>query len=446
MNIFLLFDSISSFRRRLFALALAVVSLMLSQLTCVSSLSTSTPPSSSWMDDSILMPMPQPPTQSASYPLYSTILQHRRLANNNKSLSAIPLAGVHDALSAKIFAQHGAPALFLSGFGVSASLLGIPDAGMTTLVEMEMMARNVYSAVRSSERSTSNHDVIMSSPPPLIVDGDTGYGGPSNMLRTISTLSSAGAAAISIEDQIFPKKCTIAAGSKVQIVKREEAVERVRGAIGARDLYYERHYHHHHQQQQQLLGHHDTNNDNDGKISGKGTWIVARTDCRMAYGFNEVIERCLRFEELGAEVIYAENLQSVEEYQQLRDRLDSRTVTMIAQVQESLSVGDSIVRSDNGVGGGGGKKPLLTLQEIAELGYDMALFGVTPLQCVVGALDATAKQFLGSGANDDDDVHQDVATATGIITDPIVMADFSDVKRVVGFDELERFESDFPCN
>ena len=119
-------------------------------------------------------------------------------------------------------------------------------------------------------------------------------------------------------------------------------MERVRGAIGARDLY--------HKQQQQ-----------HGLDNGKGTWIVARTDCRMAYGFDEVIERCLRFEELGADIIYAENLQSVEEYQQLRDRLDSRTVTMIAQVQESINV-------DNDGGTSVGKKPLLTLQEIGELG------------------------------------------------------------------------------
>ena len=358
--------------------------------------------------------MPRPSPRSASHALYSTILQHRSSA---QSSSAIPLAGIHDALSAKIFAHHGAPALFLSGFGVSASLLGIPDAGMTNLVEMETITRNVYSAVRGlSSSTTTNQDAP---PPPLIVDGDTGYGGASNMLRTISTLSRAGAAAISIEDQIFPKKCTIAAGSKIQIVNREEAVERVRGAIGARDLYYE-------QQHQQ----------HSNELCGKGTWIVARTDCRMAYGFDEVIERCLRFEELGAEIIYAENLQSVEEYQQLRDRLDSRTVTMIAQVQESLS-------ADNG-GTGAGKKPLLTLQEIAELGYDLALFGVTPLQCVVGALDATAKQFLGRSTDDDD--HQGVTSTTGIITPPTAMADFSDVKRVVGFDELERFESEFPCN
>jgi len=398
----------------IFALAAAV--LISSKFTCVSSLSTPPSSSSSSTDGSTIMPMPRPHPQSASHALYSTILQHRSSA---QSSSAIPLAGVHDALSAKIFAHHGAPALFLSGFGVSASLLGIPDAGMTNLVEMEMMTRNVYSAVCGLSSTTTNQDAPPP-PPPLIVDGDTGYGGASNMLRTISTLSRAGAAAISIEDQIFPKKCTIAAGSKIQIVNREEAVERVRGAIGARDLYYE-------QQHQQ----------HSNELCGKGTWIVARTDCRMAYGFDEVIERCLRFEELGAEIIYAENLQSVEEYQQLRDRLDSRTVTMIAQVQESLNV-------DNDGTGAGKKKPLLTLQEIAELGYDLALFGVTPLQCVVGALDATAKQFLGRSTDDDD--HQGVTSTTGIITPPTAMADFSDVKRVVGFDELERFESEFPCN
>ena len=319
-------------------LALAAAVLISSKFTCVSSLSTQPSSSSSSTDGSTIMPMLRPSPQSASHALYSTILQHRSSA---QSSSAIPLAGVHDALSAKIFAHHGAPALFLSGFGVSASLLGIPDAGMTNLVEMEMMTRNVYSAVRGlSSSTTTNQDASSPPPPPLIVDGDTGYGGASNMLRTISTLSRAGAAAISIEDQIFPKKCTIAAGSKIQIVNREEAVERVRGAIGARDLYYE-------QQQQH----------SNELTSGKGTWIIARTDCRMAYGFDEVIERCLRFEELGAEIIYAENLQSVEEYQQLRDRLDSRTVTMIAQVQESLNV-------DNGVTGAGKKKPLLTLQEI----------------------------------------------------------------------------------
>jgi 2-methylisocitrate lyase-like PEP mutase family enzyme len=211
----------------------------------------------------------------------------------------------------------------------------IIDAGITNQVEMEQITRNVHSAIQTQNYTS----------PPLIVDGDTGYGGPGNMLRTISSLSKAGAAAITIEDQMFPKKCTIAAGDKIRIVSREEAVGRVRGALGAREN------------------------------AGVDPWIVGRTDCRLAYGFDEVVERCLLFEELGAEVVYAENLQSIEEYRRLREKLDRRTITLIAQVQETKeSSGDE--QCD--------KKPLLDIRQIGDLGYDLALFGVTPLQCVIG--------------------------------------------------------------
>lgn len=149
---------------------------------------------------------------------------------------------------------------------------------------MEQVTRNVCSAMRNNR----GLKVI----PPLIVDGDTGYGGSPNMLRTISALASAGAAAITIEDQAFPKKCTIAAGEKIRVVEREEAVQRVRGALRARDLHCER----------VSLSKSATTS------AGDGCWIVARTDCRLAFGFNEVVERCLRFEELGADIVYAENL------------------------------------------------------------------------------------------------------------------------------------------
>lgn len=209
------------------------------------------------------------------------------------------------------------------------------DAGITNQVEMEQMTRNVHTAIEGVS-------------PPLIVDGDTGYGGPGNMLRTISALSKAGAAAITIEDQDFPKKCTIAAGDKIRIVDRDNAVQRVKGALGAR------------------------------VFAGvdEGCWIVARTDCRLAYGFEEVVERCLRFEELGAQMVYAENLQSVDEYIKLREKLDPSTITMIAQVQEVKT--NCKKHQKEG-------KLLLNSKQIGELGYDLALFGVTPLQCVIGS-------------------------------------------------------------
>ena len=99
----------------------------------------------------------------------------------------ILLPGVHDALSAKIFQQSGAECMFLSGFGVSASYLGAPDAGILTLNEMEDTARRVISSAGGV---------------PVMVDGDTGYGGCSNMRRAIRGLAKGGAAAISTEDQV----------------------------------------------------------------------------------------------------------------------------------------------------------------------------------------------------------------------------------------------------
>ncbi len=351
------------------------------------------------------MPMRPPPATSGAFPLFSLVSEHRSKQTSESTKSAIPVAGVYDALSAKIFAQHKAPALFLSGFGVSAALLGIPDAGMTNLVEMEMVARHVCAALREGDLSEYK-------PPPLIVDGDTGYGGAANMLRTISALANAGAAAITIEDQVFPKKCTIAAGDRVRIIEREAAIQRVRAAIGARNLF-------------------DANcslnkSESESSTTGSGVWIVARTDCRLAFGFQETVERCLRFEDMGADVVYAENLQSFDEYQKLRSKLDPKTITMVAQVQEEK---DNIQNVD-----GKKKKPLLTIQEIGALGFDLALFGVTPLQCVVGSLRKAASSFLDTGivgqaANDRD----------------ITLADFELVKNVVGFGNLEIFEKEFPC-
>lgn len=279
------------------------------------------------------------------------------------------------------------------------------DAGVTNLLEMEQVTRNVCAAMRSNTG--------LKAPPPLIVDGDTGYGGSPNMLRTISALATAGAAAITIEDQSFPKKCTIAAGEKVRIVERDEAVRRVRGALGARDLHFER---------VSLLSSSASN-------TGAGCWIVARTDCRLACGFEEVVERCLRFEELGAEIVYAENLQSIDEYLKLREKLDPRTVTMVAQVQET-AMRHGFEKLCEG-------KPLLDTKTIGELGYDLALFGVTPLQCVVGALISVADQFY----NNNGVIGSNLEASGGNLS----MVDFDSVKQVVGFDELEDFERKYPC-
>ena len=286
---------------------------------------------------------------------------------------AIAVIGVHDALSAKILEQQGAAVLFVSGFGVSASRLGEPDAGILTRSEMEDAARNILSA--------TNNNI------PVIVDGDTGFGGASNVQRTIRSMASLGAAAVSIEDQHFPKRCTYVAGSSVNVVRQDEAVKRIQTALWARD---------------EAL-----------KQDGNSIAVIARTDCRMSLGLDEAIERCKRFEELGADIVYAENLQSSAEYVQLRKSLDDSTATILAQVQ----TGDP-------------NQTLWGTQEIGAMGYEMGLFGVSALQATVATLQTTAKELL---------------SGNGLVLSGASLASLETVKEVVGFPELISFEQDYGC-
>jgi 2-methylisocitrate lyase-like PEP mutase family enzyme len=291
---------------------------------------------------------------------------------------AIPLIGVHDALSARIILdqKENSPSsfkdisLFVSGFGVSASRLGQPDAGILTRSDMEDASRNV---ILSVPRGT-----------PVIVDGDTGYGGSSNVRQTIRRAAAIGAAAISIEDQHFPKRCTYVAGRGVNVVDREEAIRRVRTALAA---------------QKEAL-----------EQDGNQIMVIARTDCRMGIDFQEAMARCQAFEQLGADIVYAENLQSNEEYIQLRRSISKPMI--LAQVQTGTDV-----------------ENLRTVQEIGEMGFELALWGVSGLQAYVLAMASAASELLEQGG---------MVSSTRLAT-------LEDVKRIVGFDELDEFDSRHPC-
>ena len=277
---------------------------------------------------------------------------------------AVVCPGVHDALSTRVFAEAGANVLFLSGFGVSACR-GEPDAGILTRVEMEEVARQCVAAAGGV---------------PLIVDGDTGFGGASNLRRTVHGFAAAGAAAVSIEDQAFPKRCTFQAGSGVRVVDRDEAVARVRTALKARD---------------------------ESRDNGGDVLVIARTDCRAALGLEEAIARCEAFAALGADVVYAENLQDKEEYAELSLKVSS-THLMLAQLQR-------------------GDAPSLSPDDVANLGFDLSLVGVTALQAYIATLQSTAKSLLATGAASN-------------------LAPFDEVKRVVGFEELLDFEARYACD
>jgi len=161
----------------------------------------------------------------------------------------------------------GVPMLFLGGFGVSASVLGLPDVGLTTLSEMAEAVRRM--AGRLSV--------------PLVADGDTGHGNLHNVARTVQEFEKAGASGILLEDQVSPKRCGHFAGKAV--VPVEEMLDRLKAGLDTRE--------------------------NPDFV------VIARTDARAVEGFKSAVDRANRYGEAGADVIFVEAPQSREELQQL---------------------------------------------------------------------------------------------------------------------------------
>ena len=180
--------------------------------------------------------------------------------------------GVFDMISARIADSMGFEALYMTGFGVSASFLGLPDAGFATLTDMESSARRIAEATAA----------------PLIADADTGYGGLLNVAHTVRRYEAAGVAAIQLEDQEFPKKCGHTPGRAT--VPGAEMAARVAVAADARR---------------------DPN-----------MLIVARTDARTALGLDEAIERAAAYAEAGADILFVESPESEEEMARVCASLD----------------------------------------------------------------------------------------------------------------------------
>jgi 2-methylisocitrate lyase-like PEP mutase family enzyme len=169
-----------------------------------------------------------------------------------------------DALSARVAREAGFPAIFMSGFGVAASRLGMPDTGLISFAEMVDQLRNICTAVPEL---------------PVIADADTGFGNAMNVRRTVLDYAKAGAACIMIEDQLSPKRCGHFDGK--QVVSREEARTKIRAAVeAARDA---------------------------------GILVLARTDARAPHGFDAAMERCRDFEQEDADIVFLEAPQSEQE-------------------------------------------------------------------------------------------------------------------------------------
>ncbi len=183
-----------------------------------------------------------------------------RLRSLLKEPAPLILPGCFNAMSARILEHAGFPALYMSGYGTSLNLLGLPDAGLITLTEMALNAKLIASAVRA----------------PLIADADTGFGNAINVVRTVEEYIRAGVAGMHLEDQVAPKRCGHVAGREV--IARDEAVLKIRAACQTRDAL-----------------------DPDFVI-------IARTDARGAHGgsMEEAITRANAFLEAGADLAFVE--------------------------------------------------------------------------------------------------------------------------------------------
>ena len=180
-----------------------------------------------------------------------------------KDQGQLIMPGVYDALSAKIAARAGFEVIFITGYSLSATLLGEPDFGLLTQSEVVGAAQRICSVVDT----------------PVIVDADTGYGNAINVIRTVEELLRAGAAGMFLEDQIWPKRCGHMKGK--QVIPLDEQLKKLQAAVEAK--------------------------------GESDFFIVARTDSRQALGLKEAIQRGLAFKAAGADAVFIEAPESKEE-------------------------------------------------------------------------------------------------------------------------------------
>ena len=238
----------------------------------------------------------------------------------------VVLPGAYDVLSARLIEQAGFSVVFTSGFGLSASALGMPDVGLLTMTEALDRVRRVVDSVSV----------------PVLADMDTGYGNPLNVVRTVRECVSLGVGGIILEDQLWPKKCGHFEGKTV--IPMEEQVEKLRAAVYAR--------------------------------GDSGLVIIGRTDARAPLGLEEAIRRGHAYAEAGADVVFIEAPESIDE---LRTIASSFDVPLFANMIE------------------GGKTPFLSAQELEQLGFRMVVYPLSSLFAATRAVQEMALRLKAAG-------------------------------------------------
>lgn len=239
--------------------------------------------------------------------------------------------GAFDAVTAKLAEAGGAQALFVSGFVACGVEAGEPDMGA-------LSQRDMFEHIRRVCRATQL---------PVFADADTGYGGMLDVQRTIRLWEEAGASCLHLEDQALPKKCGHFAGK--QLVSRHEMVQKLTAMLEARQ-------------------------DPD-------FFVVARTDAIAVNGLDDAIDRLSAYADAGADGLYADAVQSVDQMRELSERLRPLGKPLLFNMVTS------------------GKSPALSLREVGELGFDFALCPVEPLLAMHKAVGDMLAAFYAAGCD-----------------------------------------------
>jgi 2-methylisocitrate lyase-like PEP mutase family enzyme len=252
---------------------------------------------------------------------------NRRLRDLLRARKAVLLPGAANALTARVIEDLGFAAIYVTGAGVTNTFLGMPDIGLISVSELA----NHVGAMREA--------VAL----PLIVDADTGFGNALNVGRTIQTLERAGANAIQLEDQDFPKRCGHFSGKSV--IARAEMVQKIHAAVDAR---------------------------NDPDLV-----IMARTDAIAINGFDEAMERAAAYIEAGADMTFVEAPRSKEQIADIPKRLPvPQLINIVA----------------------GGLTPMIPRDELESMGYAMVLYANAALQASIAGMQKVLGQLKERGS------------------------------------------------
>ena len=279
-----------------------------------------------------------------------------QLAARLREKRLLSAPGVFEMVSAKIADRMGFEALYRTGYGTVASYLGLPDAGLASYSDMVNRVQQFASITAT----------------PMICDGDTGYGGLLNVMHTVRGYEAAGACAIQLEDQEFPKKCGHMLGRRV--IDAQAMVEKIRVAVESR--------------------------------SDSNFLIIARTDARTTHGLDEALRRAEMYARAGADLLFVESPESVEEMARIGKTFD---LPLVANMVE------------------GGRTPVLSREDLQAIGYRLAIFPAAAFLAAGAAFESVYKGIQATGST--------VGTSTPLY-------DFGKFSQMMGFDWVAQFDSE----